>query len=197
MELAEYVERTLVLIKPDAIARGLTGDILCRFERLGLKIPALKMVRPPRDQIEKHYPNTKEWLEGMGRKTLDNYSALGRDPIEDLGTDDPIQIGEMIKEWNINFLMSGPLVACVVEGFHAIKAVRTTCGFTLPIDAAKGTIRGDYSTTSAAVGNAKRAAIKNLVHASANMQEARYEIPHWFKDDELCPYSSAHESYLS
>jgi len=117
-------ERTLVLIKPDGVKRGIVGRILARFEEAGLKIVALKMVRVSREYAENHYPNTPEWIRGMGEKTLQTYRDQGKDPVQEIGTDNPMEIGNMIKEWNVDYLTSGPLIALALEGAHAISVVR-------------------------------------------------------------------------
>jgi len=192
----EVVERTLVLVKPDGVKRGLVGRILSRFEEPGLKIVGLKLVRPSREHVESHYPNTPEWIQGMGEKTLQTYREQGKDPIQEIGTDDPMKIGNMIKGWNVDYLASGPLVALVVEGAHAISVVRKICGFTLPAFADPGTIRGDFSITSPIVANELKRAVRNLVHASSDPEEASYEINHWFSEGELCPYESAAENVM-
>jgi nucleoside-diphosphate kinase len=189
-------ERTLVLVKPDAVCRGLTGQILARFETAGLKIVGLKMVRPSRDFVERHYPNTPEWIRGMGEKTLDSYRDRGIDPVAEVGTDDPLAIGEIIRGWNIDYLTSGPIVAVIFEGLHAIATVRKLCGNTLPFKAEPGTIRGTYSSSSPLIANSMRRAIYNLVHASSNPEEVAHETAHWFGPEEPCPYRRTDEEAL-
>jgi nucleoside-diphosphate kinase len=176
--------------------RGLVGKVLTRFEEVGLKIVGLKMILAAREQVQSHYPNTTEWIRGMGEKTLKTYRDQGKDPVQEIGTDDPMQIGNMIKDWNVDYLTSGPVVAVVVEGAHAISVVRKICGFTLPAFAEPGTIRGDFSVTSPIVANELKRAVRNLVHASSDGEEARYEISHWFSDDELCAHDTAAESVM-
>lgn len=193
---ADIVEQTLVLLKPDAVRRGLTGQILARFETAGLKIVGLKMVQPDRDFVARHYPNTPEWIEGMGKKTLETYRDRGLDPMAEVGTDDPVKIGEMVKGWNIDYLASGPVVAVIFEGLHAISTVRKLCGNTMPFFAEPGTIRGTYSSASAVVANAVRRAVRNLVHASSNAEEAVHEIGHWFGSTKPCEYRRTDEEAL-
>jgi len=192
----DVLERTLVLIKPDAVRRGLTGRILARFEAAGLKIVNLKMVKPTREFAARHYPNTPEWIEGMGRKTLETYKDRGIDPIAEVGTDDPVKIGEMVKDWNVDYLSSGPVVAVVFEGLHAIAAVRKLCGNTMPLYAEPGTIRGTYSSTSAVVANSVKGAVRNLVHASSNPEEVAHETCHWFGDEAPCGYRRTDEEAI-
>ncbi len=190
------LEKTLILVKPDGVQRGLVGAILSRFERAGLKIVALRIVHPSREHVEKHYPNTREWIEGMGQKTLQSYKENGVDPIAEVGTDDPLKIGEMVKAWNIDYLSSGPVVACALEGYHAIQVVRKMCGHTLPLAAAPGTIRGDFSPASPIVANSLRHAIRNLIHASSTPDEAAHEIAHWFPEGNLVGYDRPDEGVM-
>ena len=193
---SHLVERTLVLIKPDGVKRGIVGRVLTRFEQVGLKIAGLKLVQVTREHAENHYPNTTEWIKGMGEKTLQTYHDQGKDPIDEIGTDDPMEIGNMIKNWNVDYLASGPLVALVLEGAHAISVVRKMCGFTLPAFAEPGTIRGDFSITSPIVANELKRAVRNIVHASSDQEEASYEIDYWFSEEELSSYESAAERVM-
>lgn len=193
---SDLLERTLVLVKPDGVKRAIVGKVLTRFEEAGLKIVGLKMLQVSREYVGNHYPNTPEWITGMGEKTLQTYRDQGKDAVEEIGTDDPMEIGTMIKGWNVDYLTSGPLVALVLEGAHAISVVRKICGFTLPAFAEPGTIRGDFSITSPIVANELKRAVRNLVHASSDPEEAEYEIGYWFSEEELCPYESAAEDVM-
>jgi len=184
-------ERTLILIKPDGVLRGLCGEILSRLEKCGLSIVGLKMLQVGREQAERHYSPDPEWLANLGHKTLAAYTAHGRDPLPDLGTTEPLVIGEMSRGWLIDYMIQAPLVACVVEGVLAVSSVRKLAGATMPADAAPGTIRGDFSTTSAVATNSLRAAVRNLVHASSSADEAEREIATWFEPHELCRYTPA------
>jgi nucleoside-diphosphate kinase len=196
MPTQSYHERTLVLLKPDSVLRGLVGQVLTRFENAGLKIVALKVVQPPREFIVNHYPNTPDWIRGMGEKTLSNYKEQGKDPIKEVGVADAMQIGEMIVQWNIEYLTMGPIVALVLEGGHAIQVVRKLVGNTLPLNAAPGTIRGDFSSASPTIANALRHSIHNMIHASSTTEEAEHEISHWFGTDALVSYKRADEDVL-
>ncbi len=178
-------------MKPDAVLRGLVGEILARFERVGLTIIGLKLVKPTLEHAQAHYPVTDVQLSQMGNKTLSTYASLGLDPKREFGTEDSVAIGRMIHKWNSEFLSSGPVVACVLEGVHAVKKVRALAGKTMPIDAAPGTIRGDFSSISPAVSNLLKAPVHNLVHASDNENdpdEPQKEISHWFQAEELVQY---------
>lgn len=191
------MERSLVLIKPDGVKRGLIGEVIGRFERTGLKLVAAKMVWVDKDLVDKHYPDSREeFIKGMGQKTLDNYKELGFDPIEHAGTDDPHKIGLMINTWNKEFLTDGPVMAMIWEGNHAIPSIRKMVGSTLPSLATPGTIRGDFSIDSSALANAKKRAIKNLIHASGNEEEAKFEIDLWFTPKEIHSYPRVGEEVM-
>ena len=190
-------EKTLVLIKPDAVKRGLTGEIISRFEKTGLKIIALRMLWIDKNFAGKHYPSERlEFLRGMGEKTLQTYEKYGKNPEVELGTNDPIEIGKMINHWNAEFLTSGPVVAIVFEGLHAVDNVRMIVGNTIPTFASPGTIRGDFSIDSPALANERKRAIHNLIHASGNIDEAEKEIELWFRGEDLHVYSRADEDVM-
>jgi len=184
-------EKTFAAIKPDGVMRGLTGEILRRFEKAGLKIVALKMAVPTRKKIEGTYHATDEWRRGMGEKTLKGYLDHNIDPMKELGTDDPLKIGKMIEGWIYDYWQSGPIVAMVLEGIHAVENVRTICGYTVPTVAPPGTIRGDFSIDSPVLANLKKRPIKNLVHASGTKKEAEMEIENWFTKEEILEYKRA------
>jgi len=189
-------ERTLILAKPDAIQRGLVGEIIKRFETRGLKLIGLKMTKPTPAHIKKHYLATKEQLEGMGNKSLENLKLLKLDPIKVLGTDDPLKIGKIINDWNFEFLSSSAVISMVFEGPHAVEMGRKIVGFTLPFKADIGTIRGDFSVDSSTLGNFNKRPIRNLVHASGSVFEAKREINHWFLKKELFSYIRTDESVM-
>ena len=146
-------EKTLVLIKPDGVKRGLIGETIRRIEQRGLKVIALKMFQATREQIDDHYPKDSKWVSRLGGKTLGTYEKYGLDPIKELRTDKADEIGQMVRVWIIDFMVSGPMVKMVVQGVHAIDMVRKICGNTLPNLAEMGTIRGDYSVDSPALAN--------------------------------------------
>lgn len=187
--MAKNTERTLVILKPDAVEKGLIGEIITRFEKVGLKIIAVKLLTAHKDLMEKHYPDDrKELWVGIGNKTLDNYRDLDMDPKESLGTADAYEIGKMVRVWLMDYLMKGPVLAIVLEGTHAVELVRKMAGHTLPLLAAPGTIRGDYSYDSSYLANSNKRAIENLLHASGTKEEADYEIPLWFTPKEIHSY---------
>jgi len=189
-------ERTLLLIKPDGVKRGLIGDVINRIEKRGLKIIALKMVAPSREEIKKNYPGTDEWLMGLGNKTLDNYEKYGLDALKEMGTTDTKKMGLKILEWLLDYMTSGPVVAIMISGLHAVDMVRKIVGNTLPNKADMGTIRGDYSVDSSTLANAEKRAIKNVVHASGNVAEAEHELNLWFKKEDIHFYKRAEEDIM-
>jgi nucleoside-diphosphate kinase len=186
-------ERTLVLLKPDAVKRGLMGEILLRFEKAGLKMVAGKFIHAGKDVAEKHYPDTEEWKKTVGQRTVDECQKFGIDLMANIGTTDPLQVGETVKKWNEEFLMSGPVFAMVLQGVNSVEKVRGLVGSTVPTKAAAGTVRGDYSLDSAIAANQRSRTIYNLVHASGSVEEATTEIELWFKPEEFSDYRLAYE----
>jgi nucleoside-diphosphate kinase len=175
-------ERTLVIIKPDAYERGLTGAILARLEQRGLTLEAVRVSSDEADIVGEHYPRSEEWLSAVGGKTLADYATLGVSAKERLGTDDPLEIGRKVRGWLTEFMLSGPVVPMVISGNRAIETVRKIVGHTLPVAAAPGTIRGDYSSDSPDLANEELRPVMNLVHASGDPEEAAREIGLWFPD---------------
>lgn len=186
-----------MIVKPDGVTRGLIGQIIQRFERVGLKIAAAKMVRVDKNLADRHYPlSREEFIRGMGQKTLDNYKALGIDVKKELGTDDNYEIGKIIRQWLVELITVSPVFVVVLEGPHAVELVRKICGHTLPLNAAPGTIRGDFSFDSSYLANTGKRAVKNLIHASGSIEEAKYEIPLWFSPSEIYSYERVEEKAM-
>jgi nucleoside-diphosphate kinase len=189
-------ERTVVLLKPDTIKRALIGEIITRFEKVGLKLVAMKMVWVDADMVAKHYTDEKEYLKLLGGKTLKTYAEYGKDTGEELGTKDAYAIGKMVRKWNMDFLSSGPVVALLLQGVHAVDNVRMMVGNTLPRFAEPGTIRGDYSMDSPILANLNKRSVKNMVHASGNVKEAEYEAQLWFHEKEIYDYKRVDEDVM-
>ncbi len=180
------MEQTLLVVKPDGVQRGLVGDILSRFEKLGMKIVGMKILHVEADFVGKHYQDDPKKLVITGERTLKFWQENGRDAKEDLGSDDPVEIARIVRNWNLDFMSSGPVVAIVLESPHAIELVRKHIGHTFPLMSAPGTIRGDYHYDSPHLANlVDKRSILNLVHASGNKEEAEFEIKLWFKKSEL------------
>lgn len=186
-------QKTFVLIKPDGVKRGICGEVVSRFERAGLKLAAMKLVWVDENHINDHYPKDEAWTRRIGEKTLKNYREYKRNIREDFGTDDLLKVGEEVRGWLLSYMTSGPVLAMVLEGAHAIDKVRKLAGNTLPLNAETGTIRGDYSSDSAASANLAKRSIHNIIHASETSEEAENEIDHWFSSQEIHDYKRAEE----
>lgn len=190
-------EITFLMIKPDAVQRGLTGEIIRRIEQVGLKIIGLRLFKPTLKQIDEHYPKDEAWITRLGHKTLATYEKFGYDAKKELGTDKAEEIGPMVRQWLLDFMSSGPVAAMVIKGVHAVEMVRKLAGHTMPSDSELGTIRGDFSVDSAAAANRDQRAVYNLVHASETADEAEHEIAHWFGENEpLCNYERSDEMVM-
>jgi len=185
-------DKTLVVLKPDAVQRSLIGEIIQRFERVGLKLVAVKMFVPDAKFVEKHYTFDPEWRRKAGEKRIKSYQEKG---IE-LPSSDPVVMGEEVLDSLKIYLSSGPVVAMVWQGAHAVGLVRKLVGSTEPLSSDVGTIRGDYVHDSYEISGLDTRAIRNLIHASGNDEEASQEIPHWFSKDEIADYRLAQEAVI-
>ena len=189
-------ERTYVMVKPDGVKRGLTGEIIRRIEQRGLKIIALSMVQSTKLQMDDHYPKTAAWITRLGEKTLKTYAKYGLDAKAELGSDKAEEIGPNVRKWLIDYMISGPVVKMVVQGIHAIDMVRKMAGDTIPAFAEMGTIRGDFSVDSAISANRDKRGIHNLLHASETAEEAEHEIAYWFSPEAIAPYKRVEEDLM-
>ncbi len=181
-------EKTFLMVKPDGVKKGLIGEIIKRIEQRDLKIVALEMFQATPEDIDNHYPKDEAWLKRVGGKTLDTYQKYNLDPVKEIGTDDPLEIGKQVRGWLIEFMTSAPMVKMVIQGVHAVDMVRKIVGPTIPAKAEMGTIRGDFSVDSPALANKERRAIANLVHASETAEEAEHEINYWFGGKDIFSY---------
>jgi len=177
-------ERSFIIIKPDGIQRSLVGEIIGRFERVGLKMVALKMFIPTKDQVRKHYTIDPEWIRKVGEKAIAGYEKKGLVP----PTKDPIAIGEKVLNNLTCYISSGPVVAMVLQGVHAVGIVRKMVGGTEPLTSDVGTIRGDFVLDSYQISDTAGRPIRNLIHASGNPEEAKAEIDLWFDKAEVLNY---------
>ncbi|MFH1400034.1 MAG: nucleoside-diphosphate kinase [Nanoarchaeota archaeon] len=162
------IERTLVLVKPDGVQRGLVGKILMRFEDAGLKIIGMKMIWADETFAKKHYT-------------------------EDLAK----RRGQKVRDMMVQFLQHGPVVAFCLEGVRAIENVRKIVGSTEPRAAAPGTIRGDFSHVSFSYCDDKGQVVKNLIHASSDKNDAESEIALWFDAKDLHTYRTVHDVHIT
>ncbi|MGE5312680.1 MAG: nucleoside-diphosphate kinase [Acidobacteriota bacterium] len=190
-------ERTFAMIKPDGVMRGVVGDVIHRFEKVGLKIVAIKMLTPTEEMVRQHYPmNDDAWVGRLGDKAVSGFESLECSVQDVLGTDDRMKLGKDVTNALVEYMTSGPVVAMVVEGIQAIDMVRKLCGHTLPFKADVGTIRGDYSVDSPSVANAEQRSIHNIIHASENAAEAANEINLWFKGEKIPSYRLTSEEVM-
>lgn len=188
------MEKTFVMIKPEGVKRGLVGEVIKRFENAGLKLVAIKMVSAPEELLQKHYKSTdEEYLRTLGGKTLATYEKYGKDTKKDFGTDDKLELGKLVMGWLLKYMKSGPVVPMVWEGRHAVENVISLVGPTMPVSAIGGTIRGDYSTDSAAYANEEQRGVMNIVHASGSVDEANVEVSLWFGQDEIHAYRNVQD----
>jgi nucleoside-diphosphate kinase len=164
--MAAQLERSLILLKPDAIERGIVGEIITRFERVGAKMVGLKMLVSEKDMASKHYT-------------------------EDLA----IRRGQKVRDLMINMITSGPVIALVLEGVEIVEVVRKMIGATEPKSAAPGTIRGDYAHVSYKHADAHEIGVFNLIHASGSVEEAPVEVAVWFKPEELVNHEPGYTSF--
>lgn len=185
-------ERSLVIVKPDGVQRGLMGEIVSRFEKKGLKISALKMVWPTKEMAVKHYDQPESAMRTLGERTLSTYAEKG----EKHWSSDPMEIARDIQKKLVNYLSCGPVLVMIIEGAHAVSHVRKIRGATNPLGADVGTITGDYTIDSYFISDLDGRAIRNLVHASGNVEEAENEIKLWFKEDEIMDYDLAIDKIL-
>lgn len=185
-------ERTLVIIKPDGVQRGLIGEILHRYERVGLKLVGLKFLVPTQELVEKHYLVDPDWKVKTGEKAIQAYREKGLEPPET----DPEKAGEQVLTHLKNYLTSGPVVAMVWQGMNAVRIIRKITGGTEPLTSDVGTIRGDLTIDSYQIADIDQRAVRNLIHASGSVEEAEKEIALWFKPEELINYRLVGESIL-
>jgi nucleoside-diphosphate kinase len=179
------MEKTLVLLKHDSISRGLVGKIISRFEDIGLKIVAMKMILPDESLAKNHYFLDEEWAKAVFEKTKASYEKDKKDfPFKN-----PMEIGSQIQSWNMKFLREGPVIALVLEGTHVIEIVRKLVGSTEPKSSPPGTIRGDFAMMeSYALADKNGRVMRNLIHASDSVKSADREIALWFTPSELHSY---------
>lgn len=185
-------EKTLVIIKPDGVQRSLIGEIIKRFERMGLKMVALKMLIPTASQIEKHYTIDPSWRMTNGTKTIKGYKDKGLTP----PTEDPMEMSGMTLDRLKKYMSSGPVVVMVLEGAHSVQIVRKITGGTEPLTSDVGTIRGDFVLDSYQISDGSGRAVRNLIHASGSADEAQKEISLWFKPEEILKYRLIQEQIL-
>lgn len=183
------MERTLIIIKPDAVKRGLVGKIIETFENVGLKLMAAKMLRPDKEVIKNHYTGTTQWIKEMGEKTLASFKQSGDDVKKTFGTDNPVELGQFVYERLIKYWMEGPIIVMVWQGPNAITVARKLRGHTIPALAESGTLHAQFSFDSSPLSASLDRVVKTFVHASGSTDEAEREIKYWFGKLDFKSYS--------
>lgn len=185
-------EQTLVMIKPDGVQRSLIGEVIGRFERVGLKLAAMKFMVATPEMVETHYTLDPGWRKGNGEKTIASYRDKGLEP----PSDDPmVMSGKTLERLKI-YMSAGPVVVMIWEGAHSVKLVRKMVGGTEPFTSDVGTIRGDYVLDSFEMSDSDGRSVRNLVHASGSVKEAEDEIAHWFNPKEVIGYALVQDKIL-
>ncbi len=185
-------ERTFVIIKPDGVQRSLIGEVIKRFERVGLKLVGLRFEVPEAGKIEEHYTLDPKWKENVGTKAIESYKKKGQQP----PSEDPIEIGNLVVERLKKYMTSGPVVLMAWQGAHSVELIRKLVGGTEPRSSDVGTIRGDYVLDSYMMADTDDRAIRNLIHASGSVEEATQELALWFGEEELVNYKLVQEGIL-
>lgn len=185
-------ERTLVIIKPDGVQRSLVGEIISRYERMGLKLVASKVMVADADLVEKHYTLDPNWKRIVGEKAIESYEKQGKTP----PSTDPLEVGDKVITTLKKYMTSGPVVAMVWQGAHSVEIVRKITGGTEPRSSDVGTIRGDYVHDSYQMADTDDRSIRNLIHASGTVEEANNEIGLWFTDKEIVDYKLVQEQII-
>jgi len=174
------IERTLIILKPDALQRGIVGEIIRRFERVGLKIAATKMCFATKEQLKEHYHKEDDWLIEKGKNIIKN-KGYAFDY-------DPKTAGQEIVDSLVEDMRLSPVIAIILEGHNAINVVRKICGPTNIEEAPPGTIRGDYSHDTYGLANVSDRPIITIIHASGDKADAEKEIKIWFPQDQIFDY---------
>lgn len=185
------IERTLVLIKPDAVLRGFVGEIIHRFERTGLKYIGMKMVYADKELAGKHYKDDEEWYKAVGEKAIRSAEKGGIKL-----TDSPRDIGVRVRSFLIEYVTMAPMIALAIEGHRAVEVVRKLVGTTNPIESPPGTIRGDFTIDSYDLADASKRPIQNIIHASDSKENGEEEVKLWFKPEELHVWKRVSEDLI-
>lgn len=186
-----HQERSLIILKPDAVQRSLMGEIISRFERKGLKFVAFKFVTPDEDHLFAHYNKDDAWFEKKGANMINDLKNQGKKPEKEA-----LEYGKDIIRAVIKEMRQSPVLAIVVEGNNAIDQVTKLVGTTEPSTADIGTIRGDFTIDTYAHSTYEGRSIRNLIHCSDVPEEAEREIELWFEESELMDYTTAQERIM-
>ena len=179
------IEQTLILIKPDGVQKQLIGEIIKRFEESNLKVCAMKMVWPDKELAEKHYPLDEEWA----RQTFEKTKKAADIENRQLEQSDHLEFGKVLQARLVTFLIESPVIAITIKGPNAISCVREIIGLTEPFRADPESIRGKFaSEESYKIADAEKRSIRNLLHASDSIENAKKEISTWFQEHEIHEY---------
>lgn len=184
-------ERSFVAVKPDGVQRSLVGEVIARFERVGLKLVGLKLILADEKKLWEHYNKDDKWFEEKGANTVKGRKAAG------MSVDKPaLEYGKDIVRQLVKFMTSGPVMMMAWEGNQAVGVVKKIVGATEPLTSDVGTIRGDFTLDSYDLASFSERAVRNLIHCSDQPAEAEREINLWFKKDELIEYRQLEEEIL-
>jgi nucleoside-diphosphate kinase len=185
-------ERTLVILKPDAIQRSLIGEIISRFERTGLKLVAMKFAVAKEDQLWKHYKKDDVWFLKKGEGIVENRKKIGL-PVDK----EAIEYGKNVIQAVIKYFTAGPVVMMIWEGNQAVGVIKKLVGVTEPTISDVGTIRGDFTIDSYHMSDFDGTrSIRNLVHCTDNPAEYEAEMSVWFSPEEIINYRLVQEQIL-
>ena len=188
-------ERTFVILKPDTIQRGLIGEIISRFERIGLKVVGMKMHMADEEKLWAHYNKGDAWFLKKGEKILINKQSLGHTIDKEA-----IEYGKDIIRAVVSYMRAGPVVSLVLEGNNAAAVVKRLVGGTEPATADSGTIRGDFAIDSYYLCDVDGSrGMRNLIHCTdpADGEGAQErEIGIWFTEEEIVKYRLVSEAML-
>ena len=189
-------QKTLIILKPDCIKRGLVGEVIARFEKVGLKIVAMKMATATKEQLQKHYPlDDQNWIGKVGQKSLDNFVENGLDVQKYLGSEDTLEIGTKIVNNLVEFMLHAPVIILCLEGPDAVAMCRKLIGSTLPCNSPLGSIRGDYSLDNPVLANMQNRTIHNLIHGSETVADAQKELQIWFPEQDFAWFDYSETIY--
>lgn len=184
-------ERTLVILKPDAVQRVMIGEIMKRFEQTGLKLTAIKIMLAKEEVLWTHYNKDDKWFLEKGTMLVGKMKDKGLTPEKE-----PIEYGKDIVKQLVEFMTAGPVIPMIFEGNQAVAVVKKITGGTEPATSDVGTIRGDYTIDSYDLANLSGRAVRNLIHCSESPAEAEREIKLWFSEEEMINYNLAHDKIL-
>jgi len=179
------IEQTLVLIKPDAVLRGIIGQIISRFENVGMKIVGMKLIQAEKETLEKHYYKDEKWMQEKGE--------MYKKKLNLPENTDPVKVGKNLVESLIKDMQTSPIIAIVLEGHNAVMTVKRLTGPTNIDEATPGTIRGDFSHDTFELANRSNRPNLTIVHATDDTKEAQKEIDFWFSPDEIHAYKKPEE----